>query len=370
MIKNIAKVSVWATVLLLSGCGGNNAYDGTGLIEPEISQSQGDALASLEENVFIKDSESLLSYVTTLKTTVESFDTNLTQSDVTQMQNTFKELMEAWKSVQNAYVAADYDNAMIDIPQLFDFYHTGKALNIPADIDQALASSGSIEDALFKNSSKSITALEYLLFGYSQSVGEMTKLMNIDKRRRVSALEVVLKNLENLSATIADFYNNDKQFTANAEDASNAMVNVLIDSSYKLKEWRIGEPSGIANKYKDDPDPQRLEYFKSLLSTEAIQSILDTHQRIMGKQSYENFGTFASQNGAGVVVNRIQEKLDEAESIVQSFNKPLEELITTTSIDPEIYTLYNTIKALQELYFESLIQALDLTAEIIEADGD
>lgn len=370
MIKKITKVSVLAVVLLLSGCGGDNAYDGTGLIEPGVSQSQGDALASLEENIFIKDSESLRSSVTTLKTTVKSFDTNLTQSDVRQMQDNFKELMEAWKSVQNAYVAADYDNAMIDIPQLFDFYHTGKKLNIPADIDQALASNSSIEDALFKNSSKSITALEYLLFGYSQSVTEMTELMNTDGQRRVSAMEVVLTNLENLSATIADFYKNDTLFTSNSQDASNAIVNVLIDSSFKLKEWRIGEPSGIALKFKDNPDPQRLEYFKSVLSTEAIESILETHQSIMGKQSYDNFGTFASQNGAGVVVKEIQTTLDEAESIVQSFDKPLEELITTTSIDPKINTLYNTVKALQELYFESLIQALDLTAEIIEADGD
>ncbi|PHS40732.1 MAG: hypothetical protein COB07_04275 [Sulfurovum sp.] len=370
MIKKIAKVSVLAVALLLSGCGGDNAYNGTGVISPKTAPSKGNALASLEENVFIKDSESLLSSVTTLKTQVESFDTDLTQSDVKQMQNTFRELMEAWKSVQNTYVAADYDNAMIDIPQLFDFYHTGKKLDVPADIDQALASSSSIEDALFKSSSKSITALEYLLFGYSQSVAEMTELMNIDKRRRISALEVVLANLKGLSAKIADFYKNDIQFSSNEEDAANSIVNVLIDSSFKLKEWRIGESAGISIKFKDDPDPERLEYFKSVLSTEAIESILEAHQSVMGKQSYANFGTFASQNGAAVVVKKILEKLDEAESIVQSFGKPIEELITTTSVDPKINTLYTTIKVLQDLYFESLIQALDLTAEIIEADGD
>ena len=370
MIEKIAKISLLATALLLSGCGGDNDYNGTGVIGSETSESQGDALASLHENVFLKDSQSLLSSATNLKTTAESFDKNLTQSDVTGMQTTFKTLMQSWKSVQNAYVAADYDNALIDIPQLFDYYHTGKKLDIPADIDSALASSGSIEDALFKNSSKGINALEYLLFGHSQTLSELTLLMNKENRRRVDALKVVTRNLERLSEQIAAYYKADTKFVANAQDASNSIVNVLIDSAFKLKEWRIGEPTGIAVKFKDSPDPARLEYVKSLLSTEAIKAILETHQRIMGKQSYANFGSFASDNGAAAVVTEIQNRLDEAEKIINGFNKPMEALITTTSYDPQLDRLYATVKTLQELYFTSLIQALDLTAEIIEADGD
>jgi len=370
MIEKIAKISILATALLLSGCGGDNAYTGTGVIGGETTESQEDALASLQKNVFLNDAESLLSSITSLKTKVESFDANLTESDTTQMQSSFKTLMQAWKNVQNAYVAADYDNAMIDIPQLFDYYHTGKKLDIPADIDNTLASNGNIEDALFKNSSKGINALEYLIFGHTQSITELTNLMNIDNRRRVDALEVVTKNLETLSEKIADFYKTDTKFVANSQDASNAMVNVLIDSSFKLKEWRIGEPTGIALKFKDSPDPARLEYAKSRLSKEAIRAILLTHQNIMGKQSYANFGSFASDNGAGSVVTDIQIKIDDALEIVNGFNKPLEDLITTTSYDPQLDNLYAIIKELQELYFTSLIQALDLTAEIIEADGD
>lgn len=370
MIEKITKISLLATALLLSGCGGDNAYNGTGVIGGGTTESQTNALASLQENVFIKNSASLLSSLTAFKTTVNSYDANLTQNDVTQMQISFKEIMQNWKSVESAYVAADYDNAMIDIPQFFDYYHTGKKLNVAADIDTALASNSNIEDALYKYSSKSITALEYLLFGHTQSVSELTDLMNIDNRRRVDALDVVTKNLETLSGKIADNYKTDTKFVTNAQDASNSVVNVLIDSSFKLKEWRIGEPTGIALKFKDSPDPQRLEYAKSRLSKEAIKAILLTHQEIMGKQSYDNFGSFASENGAASIVTDIQNKLDEALKIVNSFNQPMEDLISTTSYDPQLNTLYATIKELQELYFTSLIQALDLTAEIIEADGD
>ena len=370
MIKKIASISLFATLLLLSGCGGDNAYTGSGVIGGGTSGNQSDAFVSLNKNVFIQDSEALTASVSTLQTKVESFDQNLTEEDVAAMQNTFKSIMEKWKSVESAYVAADYDDSMIDIPQLFDFFHTGKKLDIPADLDNALASGTDMEDALFKYSSKGINALEYLLFGHTQSIAELTLLMNIDNRRRVEALAVVGKNLNELTTKISDFYNTDTKFTANEEDASNSIVNVLIDSSFKLKEWRIGEPTGIALKYKDNPDPERLEYVKSILTTEAIRAILLTHQRIMGQQSYDNFGSFASENGAASVVTQIQTKLNDAISIVNGFEKPMEELITTTSYDARLGTLYNIVKELQELYFTSLIQALDLTAEIIEADGD
>lgn len=370
MIQKIAKISLIATALLLNGCGGDNAYNGTGVVGGGTTESQADALASLQKNVFIHDSEILLSSVTSLKTQAEGFDNNLTKEDVSKMQNSFKSIMQAWKSVESAYVAADYEDSMIDIPQFIDYFHTGKKLDIPADIDTALASNSNMEDALYKYSSKSINALEYLLFGHTQSLAELTSLMNKDNRRRVDALVVVSKNLDSLSSTISDFYNNDKKFTANAQDASNAIVNVLIDSSFKLKEWRIGEPTGIALKFKDSPDPQRLEYAKSILSTEGIRAILETHQKIMGKQSYANFATFASDNGASSVVTDIQSRLDHALNIINSFSSPMEDLISTGGYDPKLDALYADIKSLQELYFTSLIQALDLTAEIIEADGD
>lgn len=369
MIQKILKSGIFAAALLLSGCGGDNAYTGTGVIGGGSSAEQKDAMASIQQNVFIPHADGLVTNIITLQNAIKDFDANVTDDNVKQMQASFKFIMQEWKSVQSSYIAGDYDRDLIDTPQLFDFYNTGKKLDVPADIDKALNSSVPIEDALIKNSSRSITALAYLVYGDNMLLADMTTEMNKDNKRRVDAVSVTLDNLKILSSDMASFYQNDTKFATNTTDASNAIVNTLIDSAFKLKEWRVGEAAGIALKFKDNPNPNRLEYVQSTLSSEAMEAILKTHQDIMGVRSYENFGSFASENGAEKIVNEIRIQINAALSLVNEL-KPIEDAITTSGFDPKVQELYDTAKTLQVLYFDSLIQALNLTAEIIEADGD
>ena len=369
MIRTIIKSSLLVASLLLSGCGGDNAFDGTGLIGGGSTQEQGDALASIQENVLKVHANAFLEQIETLQNTINSFDTNITQSNVQTMQNSFKSMMQSWKSTEASYVVGDYDGNLKDSPQLIDFYRTGNKLDVSADIRKALNSSASLENALFKNSSRSITALEYLIFGDNTPLTEITNEMNKNNKRRVEAMKVALNSMKKHSTDIASFYQNDTRFVANSKDASNAIVNALIASAFKLKEWRIGDASGIAIKYRDRPNPNRFEYVKSRLSTEAIEAILKTHQDIMGERSYRNFGSFASENGAGEIVNALRVQISKALSLVAAL-KPIEDAITTSGFDPKIQQLYDTAKTIQVLYFDSLIQALELTAEIVEQDGD
>lgn len=354
MIQKFAKLSVVVTALLLSGCGGDNAHDGTGLGGSTSSSTSG-VLASLQTNV-------MLSHANAFKSALERLESQVVStgiSDMTALKGTFTSIMKEWKSVEATYVAADYSSSMIDIPQFIDYFHTGKKLNVGEDVENALNQSNDVSAALFKNSSKSLTALEYLLFVTSNN-----------SQRKIDAIKAVVSNLKSKASTIASFYVSNTKFTSDDKEASNAIVNVLIDSTFKLKEWRIGEASGIALKFKDSPDPARLEYAKSGLSLEAIKAILLAHQDVMGERSYGNFGSFASEHGAAAVVTQIRGQLNAALATANAFGTPLESAITTSGSDAKVEKLYNEVKVLQELYFTSLIQALNLTAEIIEADGD
>ncbi len=369
MIRKILKITLMSIgIVAVNGCGGDNAHDGTGLGAGD--SSQGNALSSLQQNVFVAHSVALQQSVDALVAQTNALTATVTDADVQKLRENFVNTSREWKSVQATYIAGDYDSSLIDTPQFIDFYHTGKRLDIPADIDNALNQGGSIEAALFKNSSKSINALEYLVFGHKESNAAIANKMNINNKRRVEALKVVTTNLKNRIAPIVSFYQSNKAFASDEKDASNAIVNALIDSAFKLKEWRVGEPAGISIKFKDRPDPSRFEYYRSTLSTEGIKAIVSTHQDVMSSKSYANFGSFASEKGAGSIVASIEAQLNAIMSIVNSFNSPIETTVTTNSVDERVVNLYNAIKTLQGLYFESLIQALDLTAEIIEADGD
>jgi predicted lipoprotein len=354
----------------LTGCGADdNDYDGkNGLIQNPSTPV--DALSSLQEKVFQAHANGLNEALNALKTTLNGLDTNLTTSDVTNLQNSFTSIMKEWKSVQATYVAGDYNSSLIDLPQFIDFFHTGKNLDVASDVEIALSQTTSIESSLFRNSSKSLTALEFLVFGRQTPTSELVVNINKNRSRWIDALKIVVDTLLKRTVSISNFYTSDIAFKANTTDASNALVNALIDSSYKLKEHRIGESAGYVVKYKDDPDASRLEFYNSKRSLEAIKAILVAHNEVMGEQSYENFGSFAIANGADTVVQKIRTNLINSLAIVEEFSTPIESVITTSSVDNKVKRLYDEVAKLQQTYFESLINALNLTAEIIEADGD
>ena len=369
MIKKITISLFLAIGIVLSGCGGDNAFDGTNLQGSGEVEGQGDVLSSLQENVLMLHANALVDTIGLLKDKVNAFDKNITKNDVEIMQSSFINILHEFKGVESFYVALDFDNSMIQIKQM-NAFNTAKGLDVAANVQRALDETRDIESALHKNSSKSMSGLEYLLYGYSESSEDLANKMNIDNKRRVDALKVVLLHLEGLAQPMATFYINDTKFRADTTDGFNAVVNALVDSAYKAKEWRLGEPSGIAIKYKDNPDPERLEFYHSAQSLEAIVAILNTHNDVMGVKQYENFGTFASDNGASSVVKDIRIRIDEALSISSKIDTLKSVIRVNSPIDVNVQRLYTLLDEIQELYFVSLIQALDLTAEIIEADGD
>ncbi|CAA6800585.1 MAG: Unknown protein [uncultured Sulfurovum sp.] len=371
--KITSKISLMVLISLIlsffTACGGGeNAYDGeNGLIN---TSTTADAFSSMQSNVFAKNANELTSNLSTMHSLIESFDSNLSSSEVESLQTAFVNVMTQWKSVQATYIAGDYNSSLIDTPQLIDFFNTGKNADIAADIDQALNSSSSVQASLLTNSSKSITALEYLVFGKQSSTAQLVTAMNTNGKRRIETIKVVVDNIQSKITAINDFYKHDTQFVSDETEALNTLVNALVDSAYKLKEQRIGEAAGLVVKYKDNPDATRLEYYKSKKSLEAMKAILTAHNEIMGEQSYENFGSFAADNGALTVVSNIRTNITTALGILEEFSTPIEDAISPTAVDSKIETLYNEMVKLQENYFTSLIASLSLTAEIIEADGD
>lgn len=374
MVKGfIYKGVALSTLLLFSACGGDNAYDGKNGLRggsSVASETSKNVIASIQKNVLLVDAEQLLADANDFETKLQAFDINVSVEKLDNLKDAFEAMMKSWKSVQSTYVIKDFNKDLYDNPQLMDFYRTGKKLDVASDLDRALSRDNAIINYMRKSSNVSITGLEYLLYGHRTSSADMISLMNLKSKRRIEAMKLVIANLKSLIEPIVEFYKTDTKLVSDVKEASNSLVNVLIDVTYRLREFRVGEPAGLVVKFKDEPNPERFEYYKSGLSTEAIKSILEAQSKIMGSQGYSNFGTLATSNGASDVVTKINGLIAEAMSIVNGFDKPIEEYVTTTGYDPKIKKLYDLLTELQSVYYESLIEALSLTAKIIEADGD
>ena len=146
------------------------------------------------------------------------------------------------------------------------------------------------------------------------------------------------------------------------EKAENALIiNALIASSYRLKEWRIGNASGNSGKFKNDAKNERAEYFLSQNSFAAIEGILEAHKEIVTKNKFYDFASYALDKGAAI----------QLLSVLDNINFMQEELKKLPKDDfTKANDLFEYSKKLHNAYYTSLVEQLSITAKILDADGD
>ncbi len=301
---------------------------------------------SIYSNIIVKNIKEANQDLDRLKVLV---NTNASKKE---LDNGFTELMMSWKKVQTLYLAADLDEEYIDVPRYIDTFHEGKE-NIYKQLDRILLSSDSLDIELFKNSTKSINALEYLMFKASPKT-----------KRQKEMIIHTLRHIGHHLKKIALFYQDNKALFMQDEKKMNAIImNALIESSYKLKEWRVGDAAGLSRKYRDDPNNARSEYPISKLSYKAIEAILLTHQEVVGKQDFVNFSDVIHNAGADKELSSIRNNIKDALKHLH--------LAPAYAFDSkEMKKVYKELTALHNAYYISLIGALKVTSKILDSDGD
>lgn len=336
---------------LLQGCGGENSYESVdGLAVPIksiYSTIQEDANATysiaLEAEALVDDSNSSL----------ENFEA---------LREKTQALILAYKRVEALYIAQKLESSMTDVPVYVEALSAGD-LERKAPILNELATilnpsnTTAIESALYKNAYKSITGLLYALYENQESSAAIFAKMDA---RRVSAIKIMLRNIVEQLESIALFYANNSSFLENSE-ASSILLNQLAISSNRLKEWRLGDPGGLTQKYLGDANALRFEYYSSQTSLDAIKAILQAHKSI----SENGLDKIASSADASSEADAIKEHIDSLLALCESFGAPIE----ADANDEKVAQLYNGAYILQT-HYTALINALNFTQDIIEADGD
>ena len=274
-------------------------------------------------------------------------DAKILQKDLN-AQN-FTNFLKSWKKVEALYFAGDIDENFEDTPRYIDVFNNLKE-DLNTQMKKAIESKDDVKTALFKNSFKTVNALEYILFNDK----------DISKREKdlsVAILDSIILHLQNINRVYKNYLSQPKD-----EKWENALViNSLIASSYRLKEWRIGNASGNSSKFKNDPKNERAEYFLSQNSFSAIDAILEAHRQIVEKHKYYDFAAFALDKGAAIQLLEVIDKLKQMQ----------EELKTLPKDDfTKANNLFNLAKELHNAYYVSLIAQLSITGKILDADGD
>lgn len=262
----------------------------------------------------------------------------------------FTNFLKSWKKVEAFYIAGDLDEDYSDTPRYIDVFNNLKE-DLNSQMQRVIESKDEPKTALFKNSFKTINALEYVIFNDN----EITKR---EKELSIVILNSMISHLEEIK-TVYETY---LLKPTKDEKWENALViNTLIASSYRLKEWRIGNASGNSSKFKNDVKNERAEYFLSQNSFNAIDAILEAHNQIVKKNKYYDFAAFVMDKGAAVqllvVIDKIKEMQDELKVL------PKDDFTKANK-------LFNSAKDLHNAYYVSLIEQLSITGKILDADGD
>ncbi|SUO97189.1 imelysin family protein [Suttonella ornithocola] len=317
--------------------------------DPEKDKQE--ALASIYENVLLKDSADAQSTCAVLKDTL-SQSTPGERSEA--LNNAFANLVLAWKRVETNYVLGDLDSERIDTPRFIDIFHVGNE-SIAQQMEKVIHSSSQPKTALYKHSYKTINALEYLLY----------KNNDISERKLALSIVVAENICHRLDQIYQSYREKETEFLADSQKALSLLINILAERTFETKDWRVGDPAGLTKKYEGQVDPNRGEYSLSGLSMPAVKAILEAQASLVLKQS------FANLNEIVIFFSAEQQLMQSSELLTQS--QAEENKINTLYYDfnpDKTRSLYDSLNKLQTSYYGNLLQSLNVTAKILEADGD
>lgn len=290
---------------------------------------------SVIKNVALKDTQSAINSAKKLQKEIN--DENFTK------------FLRDWKRVEANYLAGEINSDYLDTPRYIDVFNNLKE-DLNSQMQRVIDENSDVKKALFKNSFKTINALEYVLYS--------SKDLN-DRKKEIGKeiLNSIIKNLEDIKTVYETYLKN----PIIKEDDNAKLINTLVASSYRLKEWRIGNAAGFSTKYKNDAKNNRAEYFLSQKSFEAIDSILDAQKEMISNEGYINLLNLAKDKNATNDLEAVISKIDEAKKELK--NLPKDDFANAKK-------LFDLASQIHDLYYITIIDKLGLKAEILDADGD
>lgn len=334
------------------------------------SGQQAKILQSIKENILIPDSKKVSEEIHLLNASINQLKANLNIKTLHETQERFISMMTAWKSVEALYTAGNINEDMIDLPRYIDVFHSGNE-SIEKQLERSFQSQKSIESLLFKNSTRSINALEYVLFS-ARDDNSLLQSMTANNKQRIKIAQLINESLTQKLDEIYQFYLQDEIFVKQGKRSIEDLVNVLIDSSYKLLTWRIAEPAGLGDKYQGKPDSKRLEYSLSGGYFLSVKAILMSYQNILNSESHSDLGDLGEIQGVIEEINIVQKhisySLDKTNSLIQLAQQ--NHSVSKLLISDDYIQLHRSLTRLHNSFYILLIEALGVKSKIIEADGD
>ncbi|WP_225879205.1 imelysin family protein [Isorropodon fossajaponicum symbiont] len=277
---------------------------------------------------------------------------SINQSNQTVVKRQFGNLVSSWKKVETTYLLGDLNEDYLDTPRYIDIFH-GNNENIKSQLDLINNNNDVLSSAMYKHLHKTINALEYILF---------TKDLSHQRVKNMALM--ITRSIKNYLSEILNGYKaHQSKFPESEQYASAILLNTLVDGTYKLKEWRIGDVASLSKKFKNRPNNHRAEYAISGNSMNAIKAILAAQVQVINSPDYQDFGDIARQFKAIKEINQAISALNDSIANANDMSE-------FDFINNKGRRLYQSTNRLMQAYYISLMDRLGFVSKVLDADGD
>lgn len=228
-------------------------------------------------------------------------------------------------------------------------------------------------------------ALDYLLFGLGDSDAEVLAFYTTDANAEnyKKYLSDVTGSIEQLTATVlADWKNSFRgSFVSNTSSSASGSVDKLANDyifyyEKLLRAGKVGIPAGI---FSNEVLPQTVEaYYKEDLSKALLLEALNATQNFFNGKAYNRSATGASfkayldylntiKNGSDLS-SLINAQFDAAQAKANALNSSFVVQIETNN--DALLETYNELQRNTILMKIDMLQALDISVDYVDADGD
>lgn len=264
----------------------------------------------------------------------------------------FTQLIKDWKAVEATYILGDLNEDYLDTPRRIDIFRQGKE-DWQTQLNRALEGKSDPKTALFKHSSRSINALEFILFQDD----------NITDREQAFATHITQSICRSLNDIEQGYQQAKTKFLTEQDKSLSYIVHSLASSIFAARDWRIGDSGGLSRKYKGKPDIRRAEYFLSDRSAEALKSIFNTHQQVFGSDNQARLNAILAYYKEEKLATDIKNNLDKIQAI-------LKQIASDKELFNQSEAIYQITHQLYQQYYISMVAALPIVAKVLDADGD
>jgi len=330
-------------------------------------------LANLSDNIIIPAYQDLNVKLQTLVSSKDNFNTTPDQTNLDALRTAWLNAYKSWQYVE-----------LFNIGKAEEILYHFQMNIYPAsnsDIESNIASGTADLTHPNNNDAVGFPALDYMLYGLENTdIAILEKYTtNINAVKYKTHLSNLVNQMKSLTETVlndwtSSYKNEFTNSTSNtASSAANKFVNDFIFYYEKgLRANKIGTPAG---NFSTTPLPENVEAFynqeiSKTLTLEALKAVQD----LFNGKAYNNASTGSSFSNYLTYLNRtdlvtlINNQFDTAREKIQLLDSNFYSQINTDNT--KMTEAYDALQAAVVLLKVDMLQALNISVDYVDADGD